>query len=843
MINELYEELVRSEEFPKAYKVACFPNTGKLSSAVHDMSMVDDLLQQPKLPALLRAEILQWKGTLALQSGDRDGWLSLTGEASRIFQAEGHRSGPLSIEMERLHKDPDKTTQLPYDELKAATVRIRDEFIELGNWMGAKDCMLNLATMAISHADEELLGQLNDQYERIRADIMTTIEWTDKEDLLLQYWGSQKQHVAKMLPALEDLYKRYVDGGMPSRGALVAFSIFKAYEGIGDRRNAQKWVGRAAEHAGSDILLPLHFFHPFLLRLEEAKAGIGILPVEAEAEQLSDFLADKKARYAENISRFERTQIAQSIFRAEAAYLHRPFEECKTLSSMCFEAVRALLPQLPAHDRAISEASLLERMAGVFFTEAMQQPPPSRGPLVDAYNSRAEAAGILESVCVRGFQLSGIYGGLGEAAEWLWTIESAAAGKGSIQDSLFQEAEHFYRNALTIAAEEKLLTSTQLAVTRLHDLWLSGLRFTIAAKGRYDAEDEEIALAREQTHSYLEAGKQMLNLARRDSSTLSKNTAVMGKQSARATVMGTKLYTSAFGLAMMMGSPEYLWRWVQDSKARSASDLLALGVNIPETLRDAISKSTETKLLFDEERKIKQRLESAEGASVAMLHQQLEGLRDRMEEDELADAVLALREGRPTTLEVLHAAAQRDAEPASSGALLRTDTRVEKLGLHRQGPPRRVFFVDYGFYVGNSFIVVTDGDGLDFLWLNITPQQAARWKADWLTDRQPDPESPVSPGEATTKRYDPELRDGEDAALDWLSRLAQPLLPFSNPGDLLVLCPSETLHGIPIHAARVSADGAGETMSLIERNPVVYTASMTITEQWYVRSMSQTTTV
>jgi hypothetical protein len=374
-------------------------------------------------------------------------------------------------------------------------------------------------------------------------------------------------------------------------------------------------------------------------------------------------------------------------------------------------------------------------------------------------------------------------------------------------------------------------------------LWLSGLRFTIAAKGRYDAEDEEIALAREQTHSYLEAGKQMLNLARRDSSTLSKNTAVMGKQSARATVMGTKLYTSAFGLAMMMGSPEYLWRWVQDSKARSASDLLALGVNIPETLRDAISKSTETKLLFDEERKIKQRLESAEGASVAMLHQQLEGLRDRMEEDELADAVLALREGRPTTLEALHAAAQRDAEPASSGALLRTDTRVEKLGLHRQGPPRRVFFVDYGFYVGNSFIVVTDGDGLDFLWLNITPQQAAQWKADWLTDRQPDPESPVSPGEATTKRYDPELRDGEDAALDWMSRLAQPLLSFSNPGDLLVLCPSETLHGIPIHAARVSADGTGETMSLIERNPVVYTASMTITEQWYVRSTSQTTTV
>jgi hypothetical protein len=300
--------------------------------------------------------------------------------------------------------------------------------------------------------------------------------------------------------------------------------------------------------------------------------------------------------------------------------------------------------------------------------------------------------------------------------------------------------------------------------------------------------------------------------------------------------MGTKLYASAFGLAMMIGSPAYLWRWVQDSKARSASDLLALGVNIPETLRDAISKSPETKLLFDEEEKIKQRFDSSEGASVAMLYRQLESLRDRMEENDLADAVLALREGRPTTLEALHAAAQRDAEPASSGSLLRTDTRVEKLGLHRQGPPRRVFFVDYGFYIGNSFIVVTDGDGLDFLWLNVTLQEAAQWKADWLTDRRP--ESPVSPGEETTKRYDPELRDGEDAALDWLCRLAQPLLSFSDPGDLLVLCPSETLHGIPIHAAKVVTEsGTGETMSLIERNPVVYTASMTITEQWYVKSV------
>lgn len=55
--------------------------------------------------------------------------------------------------------------------------------------------------------------------------------------------------------------------------------------------------------------------------------------------------------------------------------------------------------------------------------------------------------------------------------------------------------------------------------------------------------------------------------------------------------------------------------------------------------------------------------------------------------------------------------------------------------------------------------------------------------------------------------------------LDWL---VGPLEQHSKPGDLLVLCPSGILHGLPLHALSV----AGQL--LIERNPIVYTSSLSL---------------
>lgn len=832
-IKELYEQLVRSRNFHGAYTVVCFPNSDKSRSQEHDLSLVDDFVQQPGVPVLLRAHMLQWKATLALNSGNRDEWLSLSNEAERNFREEGHYLGPLDIEMERLHKDP--LAEVPYDELKAATIRIRDAFIERGAWVGAKHCMMTLSTMAVENTDTELLDQLNEQYEQIRADCMTDFDWAGKEELMLRSWDYQNQHAAKLVQEFEELYKIYADSDMPARSSLIAVNLYKLYRNLGDAHNAQKWADQMTKHAESRLVSELHVFHPLIRRHE--KHGAATLPIDDEMADLAAFLRDKTARYTEDISRFERTQILRSILYVHGSYLVRPPHEHKKLSSLCCEAIRGCLPLLPPRDLALYEAMLLNAEGGVLLRESLQKFPASWDMIVDAYNTQAKAAGILESIGERDVKLRGAYNGLGEAAEHLWLSEVATANRGTVTDPLFLEAADFYLISLSLALEDKLLPAVQLGITSLHDLWLRGLKLNIGVNG---SRHETSRDARHKTHHWLRFGRQMLEAARRDSSTLSKSSAVMGKQSARAAFWGRKLYANAFDLAMIVGDPRYLWKWLQDSKARSASDLLALGINIPETLREAISKSESSRLLFDEEISLKRRLNTAEGASFVMLHQQLESLRARMALDELADAVLALREGRPTTLEALQAIAQKDAAPASSSALIRSDTRLEKLGLHRAGPPRRVFFVDYGFHQGHAFVLFALGADINFIWLNTTIRDIAWWREHWLRHRTPELESPTSFEEEddVPEQYNPSLRNDEDAGLSWLSRLAQPLVSFSSPGDLLVLCPSENLHGIPIHAAKISPGNEGEPMCLIERNPVVYTASMTMTEQCMARATS-----
>jgi CHAT domain-containing protein len=64
--------------------------------------------------------------------------------------------------------------------------------------------------------------------------------------------------------------------------------------------------------------------------------------------------------------------------------------------------------------------------------------------------------------------------------------------------------------------------------------------------------------------------------------------------------------------------------------------------------------------------------------------------------------------------------------------------------------------------------------------------------------------------------------------LQKLSKLIQEILKRTEPNDILVFCPSGVLHGVPLHAATLTEDSR---KCLLERNPVVYTASMTTFEQ------------
>lgn len=69
-----------------------------------------------------------------------------------------------------------------------------------------------------------------------------------------------------------------------------------------------------------------------------------------------------------------------------------------------------------------------------------------------------------------------------------------------------------------------------------------------------------------------------------------------------------------------------------------------------------------------------------------------------------------------------------------------------------------------------------------------------------------------------------------------LSRLVHPVIELSQGGDLLVFSPSQDLFEMPLHAATIRED-TDETV--IERNPVVYSHSMTTLNQCVERELGQ----
>ncbi|EWZ46109.1 hypothetical protein FOZG_06292 [Fusarium oxysporum Fo47] len=73
----------------------------------------------------------------------------------------------------------------------------------------------------------------------------------------------------------------------------------------------------------------------------------------------------------------------------------------------------------------------------------------------------------------------------------------------------------------------------------------------------------------------------------------------------------------------------------------------------------------------------------------------------------------------------------------------------------------------------------------------------------------------------------------EEGTLDKLNGLVSRLSQCTHEGDLLVFCPTRTLHAIPLHALKI------EGVPVIWRNPVVYTASVSLLRQCCERANSK----
>ena len=221
-----------------------------------------------------------------------------------------------------------------------------------------------------------------------------------------------------------------------------------------------------------------------------------------------------------------------------------------------------------------------------------------------------------------------------------------------------------------------------------------------------------------------------------------------------------------------------LWEVTQDTKARGLIETLAMGSTFPSSALDVIEKSPNLKILVEEEASLLREAHSEQTKNTLFLWQQIDALRVRMKEDETLRHLLQVREGK--------------------GAF------YDDVELLQTYSPRRIVFADWVLDKKAILLVILAGN-LVFLYpVGLTIQDVVDWKTTHL------------------KTQYLKTRIGE-ARLQILKPLIAPLLTHCEPDDLLVLCPTGPLHGLPLHAIPVESKKV-----LIERNPITYTPSIAI---------------
>src|SRR2546423_4051846 len=179
---------------------------------------------------------------------------------------------------------------------------------------------------------------------------------------------------------------------------------------------------------------------------------------------------------------------------------------------------------------------------------------------------------------------------------------------------------------------------------------------------------------------------------------------------------------------------------------------------------------------------------------------ELEALRKRMRTNTTLQDLLALQEGDPATLLRLR--------------------ELSELCKGRQWKNRRVFYIDYFFHGNIARMLAVSNIDIQYFNLDFLESDLDEWRECYLHRQSEDPKDPLD-----TMDISP---------LQGLSPLVEPLVKLTKEGDLIILCASGVLHRIPIHAATVDPNA---TTTLIERNPIVYTANMTVLEQCASRSL------
>lgn len=258
-----------------------------------------------------------------------------------------------------------------------------------------------------------------------------------------------------------------------------------------------------------------------------------------------------------------------------------------------------------------------------------------------------------------------------------------------------------------------------------------------------------------------------------------------------------KATRSGFAIALHVATHEGMalpaWEWTQRAKARSLCDLLGSETLVPKELLAQIAANKEALGLYETARQRVQSHEETQSLSSITGQMELDEHVANMRQNPLLKTLLELREGAPLSLSSMQQALKR---------------------LKRPLRDRDIILADWIFRGDEIWMLIVRDNGEPTLdMLPITASAVEEWTTRHLQS-SPEQDSCI----LTDNRE-------EQHPMHKLTPLVQLLVNSCQAEDVLILSPTEMLHSIPLHALLVLCKG--RQMSLIERNPIVYAASMT----------------
>ncbi|KAI7769413.1 hypothetical protein LZL87_012854 [Fusarium oxysporum] len=366
-----------------------------------------------------------------------------------------------------------------------------------------------------------------------------------------------------------------------------------------------------------------------------------------------------------------------------------------------------------------------------------------------------------------------------------WMGESERIGESlflSFGSSLLPEDNHSQVRAAVDQAAAALAAYRELGPYRVPLEFILHVSQSLKSLGQNQDGQERNMLYAEALR-YLEIGESISERLRRDLCSSSGLESLRQKQLLVASSTHDDIFNHALALTFALGDAEKMWRWTQRAKARALSGLVGLQL-------DLYTRQRPPNYAVDDQIAV-----SIDKISTSM---ELERVHSMMEERPRLGRLLASRAGK-TDLQDLQwlfgNGKDRDILPGS-----------------------KVVLVDW-VIIGDKIVMVTLDARLEpqMSVLDIALTHVRVWKQRYLSSH-----TPLVSSERLL----------EEGTLDKLNCLVSRLSQCTHEGDLLIFCPTRTLNAIPLHALKI------EGVPVIWRNPVVYTASVSLLRQCCERANS-----